>query len=113
MIGRFAAVMILLPNLVFAAGFGGIGIDGVPLENGEIMVRQIVAGGPAHLAGIKPGDVITQIDGTATARADFDHLVKDLLRGKSGTKVTIAVRRPPRAKPLVFTLTRRELVTKQ
>ena len=33
-----------------ARNFGGVGIDGLPQADGEIVVRQLVAGGPAHLA---------------------------------------------------------------
>ena len=45
-------LVVLLPlaeaDAVNSAGnFGGVGIDGAPWANGQIVVRQIVAGGPA------------------------------------------------------------------
>jgi len=94
-----------------ASNFGGIGIDGAPWANGQIVVRQIVTSGPAHLAGLKIGDIITHIDGKPTMGSDFKEMVEHRLRGKAGTKVMIRVSRPGERKPLSFTLTRRQLVT--
>lgn len=90
--------------------FGGVGIDGVPWEDGRIAVRQIVAGGPAHLAGIKPGDIITHIDGKQTKNSKFRNMVDYRLRGEAGTKVQINILRPGEKKPRIFILTRRQLV---
>ena len=95
---------------LYAANFGGVGIDGVPLENGEILIRQLVVGGPAHEAGLKPGDVIIEIDKTPTAGSNFKDVIDHHLRGEAGTAVTLSIRRQPRANPLVFTLTRRSLI---
>lgn len=92
------------------ANFGGVGIDGVPLADGRIVVRQLVLGGPADLAGIRQGDIITHIDGQATAGSDFRHMVAKRLRGKAGTRVRLKVRREGSPAPLSFTLTRRQLV---
>ncbi|ACM20647.1 peptide-binding protein, PDZ/DHR/GLGF domain-containing, putative [Geotalea daltonii FRC-32] len=94
-----------------ASNFGGIGIDGVPWANGQIVVRQMVAGGPAHLAGLKTGDIITQIDGKPTEGSNFQDMVDHRLRGIAGTKVMLKVRRPGIAKAITFNLTRRQLVT--
>lgn len=93
-----------------ASNFGGIGIDGMPWADGRIVVKQLVAGGPAHLAGVKAGDIITHIDGMETAGSNFREMVDHRLRGRAGTPVTIKVRRPGEAKPLTFHLVRRQLV---
>lgn len=90
--------------------FGGVGIDGIPWEDGRIVVRQIVAGGPAHRAGIKPGDIITHIDGKQTKGSNFRQMVDFRLRGEAGTDVQINIIRPGEKKPRVFILTRRLLV---
>ena len=90
--------------------FGGVGIDGVPWADGQIVVRQLVAGGPAHLAGIKVGDVITQIDGKPTKGSNFKQMVDHHLRGSAGTPVVLKVRRPSNGKLYTFTLIRRQLV---
>lgn len=90
--------------------FGGVGIDGVPWADGRIVVKQLVAGGPAHLAGVHIGDIITHIDGKETEGSDFKEMVDRRLRGRAGTAVTIKVRRPGEKKPLSFRLVRRQLV---
>lgn len=92
-----------------AAPFGGVGIDGVPRADGSIVVKQLVLGGPAQLAGIRAGDIITRIDGTPTLGSDFKYLVEHRLRGRAGTQVVLKVRRPGNPKQLSFTLVRRQL----
>jgi C-terminal processing protease CtpA/Prc len=107
-------ILILPLSVSFAANppmkFGGVGIDGVPQADGEILVRQLVAGGPAHLAGIRIGDVITRIDGKPIKGTDFKYVLERMLRGKAGTKVRLNVRRSGRIGPLSFVVTRRELI---
>jgi C-terminal processing protease CtpA/Prc len=113
---KLIATLIMLFMAVPAAAanssrnFGGVGIDGAPWADGRIVVKQLVTGGPAHLAGMKAGDVITHIDGKATEGSDFNDMVEHRLRGRAGTPVTIVVRRPGSTKPLTFKLIRRQLV---
>ena len=94
---------------ISSKNFGGVGIDGVPWADGRIVVKQLVVGGPAHLAGIRVGDVITHIDGKATEGSNFKEIVEYRLRGKAGTTVMIKIRRPGEIKPRNFTLVRRQL----
>jgi C-terminal processing protease CtpA/Prc len=89
--------------------FGGVGIDGVPRGDGTIVVKQLVLGGPAQLAGIRAGDIITQIDGTPTLGSDFKEMVEHRLRGRAGTPVLLKVKRPGNPKPMAFKLVRRQL----
>lgn len=93
-----------------ARNFGGIGIDGAPWANGQIVVRQMVTGGPAHQAGLLVGDIITHIDGKPTEGSDFLQMVEHRLRGVAGTKIMLKVYRPSNGKKLTFNLTRRQLV---
>ena len=93
-----------------AKNFGGVGIDGVPWADGQIVVRQLVAGGPAHQAGIMVGDVITHIDGKPTKGNDFKRMVEYRLRGRAGTPVTLKIHRPGENKPRTVTLIRRQLL---
>ncbi|HJV65081.1 MAG TPA: PDZ domain-containing protein [Geomonas sp.] len=92
-----------------SANFGGVGIDGVPRADGTILVKQLVLGGPAQLAGVKSGDIITQIDGTTTFGSDFNDMVQHHLRGRAGTPVVIRVRRQGTPKPISFRMIRRQL----
>jgi len=108
-------LLILLAALCLAGpgwganSFGGVGIDGVPRADGSIVVKQLVLGGPAQMAGVRAGDIITHIDGKSTIGSDFRQMVQHRLRGRAGTLVILKLRRPGSAKALSFTLTRREL----
>jgi C-terminal processing protease CtpA/Prc len=109
-----ALIALLLPATILSAAntprdFGGVGIDGVPWADGRIAVKQLVTGGPAQLAGIRVGDIITHIDGKPTRGSDFRKMVDHRLRGRTGTTVQINIIRPGETKPRVFILTRRQL----
>jgi carboxyl-terminal processing protease len=71
--------------------FGGVGME-VAVENGALKVISPIEGSPADLAGIKPGDLITEIDGKPTQGIVVFEAVK-LLRGPKGSKVTITLTR--------------------
>ena len=107
-------IALLLPVGILAGNsaknFGGVGIDGVPHADGQIVVKQLVTGGPAQLAGIRVGDIITHIDGKPTQGSDFRHMVEYRLRGRTGTKVQLNILRPGEKKPLRFILKRKQLV---
>jgi membrane-associated protease RseP (regulator of RpoE activity) len=113
--GLVLFILILPYSLSLAANsggkFGGVGIDGVPLQNGQIQVRQLVSGGPAYRAGIRVGDVITHVDGIPTRGSNFNSMVQTRLRGRQGTSVRMTVQRPGYTRPLQFTVTRRQMIT--
>jgi len=93
--------------------FAGVGIDGRPLSDGQIRVEQIVATGPAHLAGIRVGDILTHIDGAPTRGSRFQEMVQKRLRGVAGSKVVLRIQRTGSDKLLTFTLIRRQLAVTQ
>jgi C-terminal processing protease CtpA/Prc len=109
---RLLFVLLLSTPAALGAAFAGVGIDGVPQHTGEIEVRQLVTNGPAHQAGIRVGDVITHIDGIPIRGLDFQHVVSERLRGRSGSQVILTVRRTSSATPLTFTMVRRLIVTR-
>ncbi|MBC7963473.1 MAG: PDZ domain-containing protein [Steroidobacteraceae bacterium] len=90
--------------------FGGVGLDGVPLKNGQIVIRQIINGGPAHQAGIRSGDIITHIDGKATQGSNFPSMVQKRLRGLSGTALVLRIKRDGEGQPQTYRLIRRQIV---
>lgn len=74
----------------------------------RVMVISPIAGAPAYLLGIQPGDVISHIEGESTKPiTSFQAMQK--LRGKKGTKVNITIVREGLEKPLDFTITRAEI----
>lgn len=76
-----------------AGNFEGIGIQfNVPADTA--IVLEVIAGGPSEKAGLLKGDRIVKVDDRIIAGVKFpqDSMVR-LMKGPSGTKVTITVRR--------------------
>ncbi len=84
--------------------FGGLGIE-VTMENGLVKVVSPIDDTPAAKAGIKPGDLIAEIDGTAVMGLTLSDAV-DKMRGPIGTNVKLMVVREGQKAPLPFTLKR-------
>lgn len=70
--------------------FDGIGAE-LTDENGQIIVISPLSGSPAEQAGIKPKDVILEIDGQGTEKMAIDTAVRKI-RGKAGTEVKLKIR---------------------
>ena len=87
--------------------FGGVGVE-VDYRNEFVTVIAPIEGSPAARAGVKPGDQIVAIDGRSVRGERIDKLVT-LMRGPSGSKVKMAVRRAGVVDPITFELTREEI----
>lgn len=85
----------------------GIGITIMEREDGTgFDIKEVTPGGSAQEVGILPGDILVEADGKSVTELDMDG-VKALIRGKAGTKVSIAVLRNGEKK--TFTLERRNI----
>jgi len=84
--------------------FGGLGIE-VGMENGLIKVIAPIDDTPADKAGIKPGDLIIEINKTPVKGMSLNDAVQ-MMRGKPGTKITLTIIRNGADKPLNITITR-------
>ncbi len=71
--------------------FGGVGIS-VSVKNDQLVVVSTIDGTPAHQAGILAGDIIVAVDDRRLEGVRLDEAVK-LLRGSTGSKVTVHIRR--------------------
>src|SRR3977135_6047 len=69
--------------------FGGLGFV-ISMIDDRLTVRKVLKNTPAYRAGVKKGDVITQIDADSTVSMELQEAV-DRMRGKPGTKVSIIV----------------------
>jgi hypothetical protein len=75
------------------AGFSLSGIGAVlSQDKGRLVVVRAMPGSPAEIAGVKPGDVVTAIDGAAVSAMSFGDCV-EALRGISGTPVRLRLQR--------------------
>jgi carboxyl-terminal processing protease len=72
------------------------------------MVIHPFGGTPAYRAGLRPGDVIIEINDKRVDTATSTEIA-DMLKGPRGTKVQVVVSREGSPKPLVFNLVRDEI----
>jgi carboxyl-terminal processing protease len=84
--------------------FGGLGMQ-VTEEDGLVKVISPIDDTPAAHAGIKPGDLITSIDGKAVEGLSLNDAV-DHLRGAPGSKVSLTLKRQGVDAPVQLSLTR-------
>ena len=92
--------------------FSGLGIViSKPTLEKPLTVIAPIEGTPAYRAGIRPGDVIAQIEGIDTLDMSVDQALKKL-RGPKGSQVNITVVRPGEDQPLPFTITRDDIPTR-
>src|SRR5437660_5035695 len=71
--------------------FGGLGIE-VSMENGLVKVASPIDDTPAAHAGLKPGDLITHLDGNAVQGLTLPEAVEKM-RGLINTDINLTIRR--------------------
>jgi carboxyl-terminal processing protease len=82
----------LKKNKEFLAGsFGGIGAT-MASQQGRLTIVRVLPSTPAQQAGLKEGDVVISIDGTATSGLSVDEAVNKI-RGTVGTHVRLGILR--------------------
>jgi len=84
--------------------YSGIGIS-FAIRDGHLTVISPLEGGPSSELGIRPGDVITHIEGES-AYDIKEQEVFDKLRGPKGTKVSVTIRRPGESEPIDYEIIR-------
>lgn len=85
----------------------GVGMQVGP-RDGKTIVIAPFGGSPAYRAGLRPGDVILEVNDKRTDNLTTSE-VADLLKGPKGTKVQISVGRDGVEKPIVFNIVRDEI----
>ncbi len=111
----FCAVMIVLSAGCSREEFGGLGIE-VPSGEGKVTkdtpyeIVRVYKGGTGELAGLQPGDKIISVDGQPLKGMQYDFIVKDLLRGKPGSIVTLEIER--KNEIMIFRVLRGKIVLK-
>src|SRR5436309_2277279 len=83
--------------------FGGLGIE-VSMENGLVKVVSPIDDTPAAHAGLKPGDLITHLDGNAVQGLTLPEAVEKM-RGPINSDINLTIRREGR-EPFDVKLTR-------
>ncbi len=87
----------------------GVGMTIAPQpRTGKTMVVHPFGGTPAYRAGIRPGDVLMEVNDKRVDNLTSTEIA-DMLRGPKGTKVQVVVSREGVTKPLTFNLIRDEI----
>ena len=91
---------------IFDQEFGGLGvsIDGQPRRE-RLTVVATLFDSPAYRAGIKPGDVILEVDGVECATEKIE-IASKRLRGKEGSTVTLTIERANEPNPMQIKVVR-------
>src|SRR3984885_6831891 len=85
----------------------GVGMTVAPRENQTVVLAPFM-GSPAAKAGIRPGDIILQVDGKNCTGLTTTQ-VADMLKGAKGTTVHISLGREGWDKPIEATVVRDEI----
>ena len=85
--------------------FAGIGVR-IKRKKGEpAIVSELIPGGSAGKAGLKPGDALTAVEGVDMTDLALDDIAARI-RGKEGSAVKITIQRPGEKSPRVVSVTR-------
>jgi len=84
--------------------YTGVGLE-VNMTDGVVTIVTPIDGTPADRAGLRPGDVITSVDGVDVDEHNLNETI-GLMRGKAGSRVTLEIDRAGEAELLSFTLVR-------
>src|SRR5579864_7604541 len=87
--------------------YSGVGMQVGP-RNGKTIVIAPFEGSPAYKAGLRPGDVIMEVNDKRTDNLTTTEIA-DLLKGPRGTKVQVKIGREGLDQPLVFNIIRDEI----
>jgi carboxyl-terminal processing protease len=95
-------------ELITSGKYGGIGIS-ISINDTAVVVTDVMQGYEAERKGLRPGDVLKQIDGVELKGMKIED-IRRRVRGQAGTKININAERE--GTPLNFNLTRQEIILK-
>jgi carboxyl-terminal processing protease len=84
--------------------FGGIGLE-LTDKGGVLQVVSPIDGTPAAAAGIRPGDLITAVNGKSLAGVSLNDAIVEM-RGPPNTQLSLILKREGIQDPITLTLTR-------
>ncbi len=97
-------------GIVVPVGEGKVKSESVTREDGVVdgpyVISGVYEGSPAYEAGIRPDDVILQVNGVDIEGKNYNYVYNELLLGPPGTRVTLLIKRGDQT--MVFDVVRGE-----
>jgi len=87
--------------------FEGIGAE-LTMLNNQVTVIAPLSASPAEKAGIKPKDIILQVDGNSVTNMSLDEVISKI-RGRAGTEVKLQIIHAGSDGPVELTITRQNI----
>lgn len=97
-------------EILSSGSYGGIGIE-AGYRGEDIVIVAPLEGYPAYKAGLRPGDIITEINGQITSKMTPEE-VQQLTIGDVGTTIQLTIKRPGMSEDLEFELERERIEIK-
>jgi len=93
-------------NESLEGNFEGVGVQ-FNLRDDTIYIVNVIPGGPSEKAGLRSGDLIVKVDTSVIAGTELtNQKVMGLLKGPSGSKVKVGVKRPGEKELMEFSIQR-------
>lgn len=92
-------------NETATGAYGGLGLEILQRPDRSLVVIAPMDDTPAARAGIRPGDIIIELDGAPISADSVDAAV-EAMRGEPGTTIVLTVLREGETEPLKLSLTR-------
>lgn len=97
-------------EILSSGSYGGIGID-AGYRGDQIVIIAPLEGYPAQRAGLRPGDIIKEIDGVSVEGLTPEE-VQQLTVGDIGSEINLQIQRPGFDQSMDFALTRERIEVK-
>jgi carboxyl-terminal processing protease len=101
----YLSAKVLAENVLQARGeFGAIGLE-FTSDRGTVKVVSPIDGSPAAFGGVRPGDIISEIDSQPLEALSLNQVAR-MLRGPIGSEIVLTIVRSGESQPLALRLTR-------
>jgi carboxyl-terminal processing protease len=95
-------------QIITTGKYGGLGME-IGLRNNQVTVISPMDNSPAEKAGIRAGDIISEINGQPVSPLSPDKISRRL-RGPVGTEVELTIKRPGFAHEITMKIKRAEII---
>lgn len=98
-------------EIMATGAYGGVGSVIRKVDSGEVMIIQPYEDTPSARAGIRPGDLILEVDGVSTLELDVTEC-SNRMKGEPGTELKLLIKQGRGGETKEFTLVRERIPVK-